>query len=185
MLQTLSQKRTSLLDIDARISTNRLELAPLVIEHAKELFTVLSDVSLYEYTRDVPPASLIELRIRYARLESRQSPDGSEVWLNWTLFENSTGMSIGYVQATVNSKHADIAWVVGTLWQRRGFATEAAQALIIWLRSAGVVHIRAIINPTHAASQHVARNVGLSRTLLTIEGEEVWERRFEASVGAI
>lgn len=161
-----------------RISTDRLELAPLTSDHAEALFAVLADESLYEYTHDAPPSSLVELRMRYAQLESRRSPDGSEAWLNWTLFERSTGMPIGYVQATVTPSHADIAWVVGTLWQRRGFAAEAAGALIHWLRSARVKHVRAMINPSHTASQRVAMNVGLSRTLMTIEGEEVWERRF-------
>ena len=177
MSQSPTQPRTSLLDIDGRISTERLELAPLVSAHAEELFTLLSDLSLYEFTRDVPPASLTELQLRYARLESRRSPDGTEAWLNWTLFETSTGMSIGYVQATVCSKRADIAWVVGTLWQGRGFATEAAAALVIWLHSAGVEHIRAMINPAHAASQKVAENIGLSRTFLMQEDEDVWELR--------
>ena len=165
----------ALFDIDGRIATDRLELTPLVSEHAEELFTLLSELSLYEFTRDVPPASLIELQLRYARLESRRSPDGTEAWLNWTLFESATSTSIGYVQATVSSKRADIAWVVGTLWQRRGFATEAAAALLIWLRSAGVEHICAMINPAHAASQKVAENIGLSRTLLMLGGEEVWD----------
>jgi len=162
----------------ARLSTARLELTPLQREHAEELFSVLSDSSLYEYTHDGPPLSPSELRNRYARLESRRSPDGSEAWLNWVLIDRSTGMSIGYVQATVSSDRADVAWVVGTHWQRRGFATEAAQAMIVWLRSAGVRVVRAMINPMHAASQQVAINVGLSRTDRMIEGEDVWECRF-------
>ena len=177
MSQISTQPIPSLLAIDAGMSTKRLELAPLVTAHAEELFTVLSDLSLYEYTQDSPPASLIELQLRYSGLESRRSPDGSEAWLNWTLFETSTGISIGYVQATVSEKRADIAWVVGALWQRRGFATEAAEALLLWLRSAGVEHIRAMINPAHVASQKVAENIGLSRTFLMLEGEEVWEWR--------
>jgi hypothetical protein len=34
-----------------------------------------------------------------------------------------------------------------------------------------------MINSAHSASQKVARNIGLSRTSLTLEGEEVWEWR--------
>lgn len=160
--------------IDARMSTDRLELEPLRSEHAEDLFSVLSDELLYEYTQQVPPASLSELRARYLRLETRQSPDGKQAWLNWVLVEAATGMGIGYVQATVDSTRADVAWVVGTHWQRRGFATEAAQALVVWLRSAGVKTIRAHINPTHSASQRVAANAGLSRTGEITDGEELW-----------
>ncbi len=137
-------------------------------------FSVLSDATLYEYTGDEPPASVAELRARCARLEARRSPDGAELWLNWVLSEIATGVSVGWLQATVTARYADVAWVVSTLWQRRGYATEAARALIIWLRYAGVKVVRAKIHPMHAASQRVAANVGLSRTPETIEGEDVW-----------
>jgi RimJ/RimL family protein N-acetyltransferase len=174
MSQVMSNFSSSLTDIDARISTARLVLEPLRSDHAEELFSVLSDVMLYEYTHEAPPASAIGLRYRYRFLEARRSADGTEAWLNWVLVESMTGMSIGYVQATVKSNCADVAWVVGTPWQRRGFATEAAQAVVMWLSCAGVKAIRARIHPMHTASQRVAANAGLSRTLEVIGGEEVW-----------
>ena len=159
---------------DASISTDRLDLIPLKREHAENMFSVLSDATLYEYTGDVPPASVAELRARYARLEVRRSPDGAEWWLNWVLSETATGMSIGWAQVTVTASYADLAWVVGTRWQRRGYATEATRALIVWLQCAGVKVIRAKVHPTHAASQRVAANVGLLRTPEAIDGEDVW-----------
>jgi RimJ/RimL family protein N-acetyltransferase len=177
MSQALGDELAAAAESDARISTERLELVPLEREHTENLFSVLSDATLYEYTGDVPPASVAELRARYARLEARRSPDGAELWLNWVLSENATGMSIGWVQATVTARYTDVAWVVGTLWQRRGYATEATRALIVWLRSAGVKVVRARIHPMHTASQRVAANVGLLRTLETIDGEDVWVRR--------
>jgi RimJ/RimL family protein N-acetyltransferase len=162
---------------NARISTERLELIPLEPAHAEDLFSILSDATLYEYTGDAPPASVVELRVRYAQLEARRSPDGTELWLNWVLSETATGMSVGWVQATVTAQHADVAWVVGTLWQRRGYATEAARALIIWLQCTGVTVVRAKIHPLHTASQRVAANVGLACTPDTVDGENVWVGR--------
>lgn len=167
----------ALADLDARIPTERLELWPLGREHAVDLSSVLSDASLYEYTHDVPPASLSDLRATYAYLETRRSPDGTELWLNWVLRERATGMTIGYVQATVSSRHADLAWVVGTPWQRRGYAAEAAHALVQWLQSAGIKVCRAKIHPAHTASQRVAASAGLVRTHETVDGEDVWVRR--------
>lgn len=160
--------------VDASISTVRLELEPLRGAHAEELYPVLTDTRLYEYTRETPPASMEALRARYAFLEARRSPEGTELWLNWALREITTGTPIGYVQATVTSDHADLAWVVGTSWQRRGFATEATRALMERLRTAGVTTVRARIHPMHTASQGVAEKVGLSRTTETEDGEEVW-----------
>lgn len=160
--------------LNESISTDRVVLVPLRREHADDLFPILADIALYEFTNDQPPVSVETLRARYAALEARHSPDGADLWLNWALCETATGESIGYVQATVTPRHADVAWVVGAAWQRRGYATEAARALVDWLRSSGVRAIRARIHPLHTASQRVAANVGLSRTPEIVDGEDVW-----------
>jgi len=177
MFVSLAKELAAAAESSANISTARLELIPLRREHAENLFSVLSDATLYEYTGGVPPASVAELRDRYARLEARHSPDGAELWLNWLLREVATGTSVGWFQATVTPRYADLAWVVGASWQRRGYATEAVRALIAWLRRVGAKVFRAKIHPLHAASQRVAVNVGLLRTTETIDGEDVWVYR--------
>lgn len=161
-------------DLDARIVTNRLELLPLVQAHAEQLFSILSDVSLYEHTHETPPPTLEVLRARYARLRSRRSPDGNQVWLNWLLQRAGSDEAIGYVQATIFSGEAKVAWVVGIPWQGRGYATEAARAMVAWLQSAGVDVTRATISPLHTASQRVAAKAGFRPTDQVVDGEDVW-----------
>ena len=46
--------------------------------------------------------------------------------------------------------------VFGTPWQGRGYATEAAIALIRWLEMDGVRSITAHVHPQHTASAKVA-----------------------------
>ena len=159
-------------EASATIGTRRLDLIPLVRAHADALFPVLCDEALYRYTHQAPPVSLSALRDRFALLETRQSTDGTERWLNWLLRES--GEAIGYVQATVIAEEATVAWVIGSAWQRHGYATEAVGAMISWLRSAGTRVIRANIHPEHVASQRVAGKVGLSPTGKTVDGETVW-----------
>ena len=154
------------------ITTDRLNLVPLVRRHADSLFEILCNSCLYEYTHEAPPASVATLRERFSFLESRRSPDGTQVWLNWLL--QRSGEAIGYVQATVTDDEADVAWVVGSRWQRRGYATEAAGAMVHWLQAAGIRLIRAKIHPEHSASRRVAAKVGLSPTGGVVDGEEVW-----------
>ena len=149
-------------------------MVPLVAKHAVDLFPLLSDANLYSYTQEEPPGSIVALRERFHFLESRRSPDGSQAWLNWMVRELKTHEAIGYVQATVGAAGADIAWVVGTDYQRLGYATEASSAMVMWLRSSGANEVRAKIGPTHFASQRVAAKVGLSQTGEVAEGEEVW-----------
>jgi ribosomal-protein-alanine N-acetyltransferase len=64
------------------LQTARLTLEPQCAAHAAAMFAVLSDPAIYEY-ENAPPASVDALRARYAFLEGRRSPDGSQQWLNW------------------------------------------------------------------------------------------------------
>lgn len=169
-------------DDNGIIATDRLDLVPLTRLHADSLFPVLSDESLYEFTGGMPPESVSSLRERFAYLEKRQSPDGSEVWLNWLLRHHAE--AIGYVQSTVTVHSADVAWVIGSPWQGQGYATEAASAMIRWLRSAGVRAFRANIHPAHSASQRVAGKLGLSLTDEVADGEQVWRLSAGADVAA-
>jgi RimJ/RimL family protein N-acetyltransferase len=156
------------------IHTARLELRQIRKEDAVMMFDVLNDPLLYTFTSDAPPPSIGALAEIYERRELGKSPDGNEIWLNWLLFEKNLKRPIGYVQASVTISHADLAWVVGTRWQSRGYATEAATAMIDWLKRIGVGQFRACIHPDHMASQTVAKNIGLYRTENIEKGEEVW-----------
>ena len=72
---------------------------------------------------------------------------------------------------------AEIAWVIGTPHQRRGYATEAATAMIAWLTRHDVIAVAARIDPRHTASIIVATRLGLTATCTTLDGETRWIRR--------
>jgi len=82
-----------------RICAARLQLEPLMESHASALFPLFRDEGLWEFIDEAPPVSLLALRARYRRLESRRSADGTQLWLNWPLVLND-GSVIGVVQAT-------------------------------------------------------------------------------------
>ena len=165
---------TAIKNLESRIKTNRLRLVPMMAAHAAEMFAILSDRQLYRFTGEQPPESAAALATRYSKLESRQSPDGSQQWLNWLVSLAENSVAIGYVQATVLESHADIAWVIGSKWQGSGYASEAAAALVKWLLDNGVTEIRCCINADHIASQRVAANAGFNKSNLLEDGEEVW-----------
>lgn len=157
------------------IQTTRLELSPLRREHAALLFDVLADPALYEYTGGAPVQAVDEMVRWFTRWEARVSPDGSELWLNWTVSERAGGAAVGYVQATVSDRPGvNLAWVIGTPWQRRGYASEASRAVMDWLAHLGARRFRACVKPAHVASQRVAARLGLQRTEEWVDGEEVW-----------
>ena len=156
------------------ISSSRLSLTPVTAAHAEEMFAVLDDEKLYEFIGGVPPGSVGEVQRWFSALESRESPDGKELWLTWIVHTVVDPAAIGYVQATVSGTEAEIAWLIGTNWQSQGYASEASRALIGWLREQGVDDIRAWVNPGHEASLKVARTAGLHQTATVKDGETLW-----------
>ncbi len=158
------------------ITTERLSLAPLVPEDADELVGVLDDERLHEFIGG-RPLTLAELRDQYVRLAAG-SPRAGEVWLNWIVRRRADSQPVGTVQATITSEDsrrtAQVAWIIGVEWQNQGFASEAARALVDWLRDQGVHEIVANIHPDHRASAAVATRAGLEPTEDEADGEQVW-----------
>jgi RimJ/RimL family protein N-acetyltransferase len=110
-----------------------MTLEPQTAAHADAMFVVLSDPALYEY-ENAPPQSVKRLRERFAKLESRRSPDGAEQWLNWVIRQEE-GDVIGYVQATIRSEgYAAIAYEIGSQYWGRSLARRAVEAMMDELR---------------------------------------------------
>jgi len=154
---------------------------PLRSADAFEMVAVLADKDLYFFTGGSPP-SVTELASQY---ESQVAgPSAGEVWHNWIIRSLETGLAMGFVQATITGDASDIAWVIGTEWQGRGFASEAAAAVCEWLDSDGVERFTAHIHPKHVASQRVAASLGLLATKqVDTDGEVVWASPPKQPVG--
>jgi RimJ/RimL family protein N-acetyltransferase len=149
----------------------------LTVDHADEMVHVLSDDRLHEFIGG-HPASLNELRDRYRHLVAGPI-EPSETWLNWIVRVQHDQVAVGVVQATISTpadgqSSASVAWVIGTPWQKKGYATEAAGSLVDWLCSHDVDDIIAHIHPDHHASAIVASRAGLQPTDAQHDGETVW-----------
>ena len=109
----------------------RVVLEPQAAAHADEMFAVLADPAIYTF-ENAPPASREWLRERFVKLESRRSPDGTELWLNWVVRLRSSSSLIGYVQATVSPSRraAALAYEFSSGYWGLGLAREAAEAVI-------------------------------------------------------
>lgn len=164
--------------VDAEeISTDRLDLLPLRVDHADEMAVALSDPDLHTFIGGAP-ADVDELRARYARMLAGPEDAGTS-WCNWVIRLREDDCLVGTMQATVApNREAEIAWVVGVPWQGRGIATEAAEGLVAWLSRRRVGSVVAHVHPRHAASAAVARSVGLTPTNEVHDGEILWRSKF-------
>jgi RimJ/RimL family protein N-acetyltransferase len=157
------------------VTATRLTLVPLAVEHADEMAAVLADPGLYAFTGGSPPTRQ-ELRARYERWIAG-SPDPAVSWCNWVIQLHDPPCLTGTVQATISTgddPSAEVAWVVGTRWQGRGIATEAARAVVAWLGQQSVATVIAHIHPGHLASAAVAAAAGLVPTGELQDGEMQW-----------
>lgn len=154
------------------IRTARLDLLPLEAVYGEELAEVLADAWPHPFA-----GGLDALRSRYARLIAG-SPDLAVSWCDWVIRLRDEGCLTGIVQATIaitgRDGAAEIAWVVGTPWQRRGIAAEAARGLVAWLARRAVRTVTAHIHPDHQASAAVATSAGLTPTGQRHDGAIGW-----------
>ena len=156
-----------------KIECQRVVLEPQVAAHADEMFVVLSDPAIYEYEND-PPVSVDWLRGRFARLESRQSADGTKRWLNWVVRLRAAGL-IGYVQATVfPAGRAAIAYVLASEYWGRGLAGEACQAMLSELAERyRVVTVYAIFKRRNLRSAGLLQRLGFATVAPAPQGVDV------------
>ncbi|MDT0446694.1 GNAT family N-acetyltransferase [Streptomyces johnsoniae] len=184
--------------------TRRLDLVPLRAGHAEEMAAVLSDPALHAFiggSPDTPqalrsryrrmtagsPAPAVSwlnwvIRLRadarltgtvQATVHANAGPaaegpaaEGPGVEGPGVEGHATEGPGVGAV--------AEVAWMVGTPWQGRGIATEAARGLVDWLGHRGVRTVIAHIHPDHAASAAVASAAGLRPTDMWQDGEVRW-----------
>ncbi len=107
-------------------------------EYAEEMAGVLAEPALYTFTGGEPP-TVEALGARYERQVKGPDRPG-EHWLNWVIQQRGRDSSATCRQLSLTYE-AEIAWVVGTAWQGRGYAKEAAVGLVAWLEAHGVRRI--------------------------------------------
>jgi RimJ/RimL family protein N-acetyltransferase len=111
------------------IVTDLCVLEPQTACHAPEMFEVLSDPAIYEYENS-PPQSEEWLVNRFKKLESRQSPDGMQHWLNWVIRLPNKAL-VGYVQATVlENGLCYVAYELSSKHWRKGLGRNAVGAML-------------------------------------------------------
>lgn len=148
-------------DSEAILETERLLLEPLRREHAIALYSLLQDKRIYQYIPQEPP-SLQALQQRYQKLETRLSPDKTEVWLNWAVYIKERKSYAGYVEATISAScSGQIAYILSPLFWKQGYAHEACRHLIIHLwQNYDISEIIAEVDTRNASSILLLQRLG-------------------------
>ena len=141
------------------LRTARLDLVPLAEEHSPALAALYSDPEVARYiggSRLTPEET------------SSQVGRFMDVWATHgfgqsAVIERSSGMFIGRVglHPWTGWDELELGWMIARSHQRRGLATEAAEAWICWsLEHLLADHLIAVIQPENAASISTALRLG-------------------------
>ena len=162
------------------VSAGRVVLEPQTAAHAAEMFAVLSDPAIYEF-ENAPPESVAWLTERFARLESRVSPDGAEQWLNWVV-RLPSGTLAGYVQATIDrDRTAHIAYELASKFWRRGIGSAAVSGMLEELAvSYGVRTCVATLKERNYRSLALLQSLGFERSGSSRSDEIVMRKSIES-----
>lgn len=155
------------------LKTPRLQLEPITAGHATEMAALLSSPSLYAFTGGEPPTASA-LKKQYVKWEKRVSPDKTELWLNWAARRTTTKQVVGHFQAGVKAKGriAQIAFVVGKKFQKKGYATEGAKCICAFLEHTfRVTQIESSAHPRNEASLALLTKLGFRQGGLLENGE--------------
>jgi len=149
-------------DSELSLSTDRLVLEPITTAHAEEIHALFSDEELHRFV-PFEPLSLEDQRAQCATWQSRRSPDGKELWLNWAARYRE--QVIGHFQIGVENDGVGVlGYLVARAWQRQGFAAEALRAVMTFARERlHVVEYKAWIDTRNCASVALVERLGLQQ----------------------
>ncbi len=150
--------------LNAPIATPRLRLEPLTAAHADAMFLPLQDDAIYRWISATAPSSVQALRERWARLESRVSPDGREAWLNWAVQRTSDGAYVGKIDVSIDDANTatNVGYIFFPAFWGQGLATEAVVAVVDHLIDMGITRLVATVTAGNAASARVLTKAGFA-----------------------
>ncbi len=150
-------------ELERVLHSERLDLEPLLPEHAPKLFEQLQDPRIYIYEPQRPPVNVSEFETRLERLATRLSPDGHQTWLNWAV-RLRAGEYVGIVQATVSGRSAVIGYNFFPPHWGRGYAREACREMVRFLNVELAVHkLEAFVDTENHRSTRLLEAIGFTR----------------------
>jgi ribosomal-protein-alanine N-acetyltransferase len=119
-------------------------------------------------------------------LRALRSHDSQVPWRIRVIVERSSGLVVG----SINLKgppspdgDVEIGWGLVETARRRGYAAEAAGAVVAWVASQPeVAWLSATVPDDNLPSQKLASKLGLARTEHTRRGLPLWTRRLTGAV---
>jgi RimJ/RimL family protein N-acetyltransferase len=163
------------------VRTPRLDLVPVDMENARDLWRVLQQPNLREF-QDIPRVSVEEFE-RQVRARPTALSAGTTGRFEWLIRERQTATSIGWLSVRINDRsrdHAELGYSLVTPARHKGYASEALSALVDEVFSdTDLGELHACTVPENIASRNVLERVGFIESRLLHGGALVRNRRVD------
>ncbi|WP_239445686.1 GNAT family N-acetyltransferase [Vibrio nigripulchritudo] len=140
------------------IKTDRLTIRPVVPEDKEDLLSYLSNPNVAQY---LPDGIYDEAKVdAWLEEQLETSP------VAYSLIENKSGTAIGHIHfhPTLNDYTYEIGWVIHPDSQKKGYAFEAAKALMEHgFAKMNIQRIVATCQPENTASYQLMEKLGMRR----------------------
>jgi [ribosomal protein S5]-alanine N-acetyltransferase len=147
------------------IVTPRLWLRPLVADDAAALFAMDSDPKVHTFLGNAPVKDIAQIHEAIAMIQAQYAAFGTG---RWAVVLQETGECIGwaglkYVHAPAHgrSKYYDLGYRLHRDHWGRGYATEAAEAILqVGFGQMGLTQIHALVDVANLGSRRVLAKLG-------------------------
>ena len=144
------------------LETKRLKLIPLSDEHLAGLTAINSDPEVMAYIGIGTPMSEAESQAMIDRVKPRWASHGFS-W--WGVCRKDDNLMIGAATlqplATQTGAVPEIGWRLRRDCWGKGYATEAAERIVLFAKELGIPEVVAVANPENIASIAVMKRLGM------------------------
>jgi len=158
------------------LETERLTLRPFVESDFAAMHTMRSspEIVLYLYEKPFTPE---QTRDRLRRMMENSAWVREGDWLSVAVVERASGITVGdlaFHWVSERDRTAEIGFVFDPRHQGKGFATEAARAVVDWAFTTGGMHrVIGRLEARNAASARVLEKLGMRLEAHFVENEWV------------
>lgn len=153
------------------LTTKRLVLRETTVEDLPDFFQIYKDPSITKYTEDLYSYEEEEAYIRdYSHAVYEMLEYGI-----WTVVEKESGKIIGRAGLNVREgyEEAEIGFLIGALYQRKGYAYEACEAICQYAKEELYMDsLQAFVMEGNSASEHLLAKLGFTRKGKVVEKEQ-------------
>lgn len=161
---------------DWPVETDRLTLRPFIAADFEAIHAMRSDPEVVRYLYE-EPFSPEQTRQSLARKIASTAWVNEDDWLGAAVVERASGLTVGDVGlhwVSERDRTAEIGFTFHPGRQGKGYATEAARAMVDWaFTGAGMHRVIGRTEARNAASARVLEKLGMRREAHLVENEWV------------